>query len=156
MISPWVSCDTSLPSMTANSATDYISPRALKRAGLTYITPGSQHDAYSEPSQSPPEWWVDIAKGTVQNMMIWGGGGEVLIDSIRLFADKVGAGFASAEQESPVGAADDEKELLPRFVFTVTPGCGHEQMIIDALMFGMVKGGVAAKELENWLSAVLS
>lgn len=117
-----------------------------------FIEPGTQHDSYSEPNLSPPEWWADIAKGTVRNVFIWGGGGEVLLDGIKQFADKVSAGFSSPDV-LPTG--EDKGEKGPgRFKFVVTEGCCHEEMIIDELALGMVKGD-AAREVDNWLSAVL-
>lgn len=153
MISPWASFRTDWPAFESNAESDYITPRAVKRAACTYIAPGSGHDIYSEPATSPPEWWADIANDTVRNVMIWGGGGEVLLDGIRSFADKVGAGFASADTAALYG--DGGEKRPPRFTFIVTPKCAHEEMIIDELLFGLVKGD-AAREVEKWLSAVLS
>lgn len=153
MISPWVSFRTDWPTFESNDESDYISPRAVKRAASAYIAPGSQPDFYAEPETSPPEWWVEIASNAVRNVMIWGGGGEVLLDGIRSFADKVSAGFAQVD----AGALDgkEAEKRPPRFMLIITPKCGHEEMIIDELLFGLVKGD-AASEVEKWLSAILS
>lgn len=86
--------------------------------------------------------------------MIWGGGGEVLLDGIKDFAAKVNNGFSRADPASCVQENGSEKRL-PRFVFVVTPKCAHEEMIIDELTMDWVKGD-AAREVEKWLSAVLS
>lgn len=117
------------------------------------MTPGSVHDAYSEPVSAEKEWWGEVAGQVVRKVLIWGGGGEVLIDSISEFAGKVGSGFASVSGEG--ADADGGAKGAPRFRFVVTPGCAHEEMIIDELAFGWVKGA-AAKEVEERLSAVLS
>lgn len=86
--------------------------------------------------------------------MIWGGGGEVLLDGIKDFAAKVGTGFSHVH---PASAPDNDAEKRPaRFMFIVTPRCAHEEMIIDELTMDWVKGREAAKEVEKWLSAVLS
>lgn len=149
LISPWVSFRTDLPSFTANAESDYIGPRALRRAATTYIAPGSQHDAYSEPANSPAEWWVDVGHRVLGRMMIWVGGGEVLLDGAREFADKVEGGF----REEAVGGVGEKTGS--RFSLVVTPGCAHEEMIIDELTFGRAKGD-ASREIERWLSSALS
>lgn len=170
LISPWISFSTSWPTFDSNAESDYISKRAIARAATTYIAPGSKPDAYAEPNTSPVEWWADIAKSVVQNVLIWGGGGEVLLDGIKDFAAKVGEGFSRADgnsssllSSSPAvqkdeGAVEQREQppSLPRFRFIVTPHCAHEEMIIDELALGWVKGGDAARELETWLSTVLS
>lgn len=97
----------------------------------------------------------------VSNILIWGGGGEVLLDGIKDFAAKVGEGFSRADgaPSSPSVQKDEaavKQRPLPRFRLLVTPHCAHEEMIIDELALGLVKGGDAAKEVETWLSTVLS
>ncbi|KAJ4387511.1 hypothetical protein N0V93_008104 [Gnomoniopsis smithogilvyi] len=154
LISPWISFSTSWPTFESNAESDYISRRAINRAAITYIAPGSKPDAYSEPNTSPVDFWADVAKRAVQNLLIWGGGGEVLIDGIKDFAAKVSAGFAQAD---PSSVQDDgSTKRPPRFKLIVTPKCAHEEMIIDELALGWVKGGEAARDVESWLSAVLS
>lgn len=150
LISPWVSFRTDLPSFASNAEADYIGPRALRRAATTYIAPGTQHDAYSEPAESPAEWWVDVGRDVLTSMMIWVGGGEVLLDGARAFADKVEGGF-----RGELGQEEGGKKTGARFSFVVTPGCAHEEMIIDELTMGLAKGD-ASREIERWLSSALS
>lgn len=161
LLSPWVSFSTNWPTFDTNAESDYISRRAIARAATTYVAPGSKPDAYAEPNTSPVEWWADIAKSVVQNVFIWGGGGEVLLDGIKDFAAKVGEGFSRADRDpsSPSVQKNEEgskQRSPPRFRFLVTPHCAHEEMIIDELALGWVRGGDAAKEVEIWLSTVLS
>lgn len=162
LISPWISFNTTTPSFETNAESDYFGAKAVGKAALYYIRPGTAHDVYSEPATSPPEWWVHIAADTVQHLMIWAGGGEVLVDGIRAFADKVGAGFQRAADLSLVPSAGGETSgqgekpppAYSRFRFVETPKCAHEEMIIDELAFGRVKGE-GSKEIEEWLSSVL-
>lgn len=153
LLSPWVSFATSWPSFESNAESDYISRKAVDRAASAYIEPGSQHDAYSEPNTSPPEWWVDVAQQAVQNVLIWGGGGEILLDGIKEFAAKVSAGFARVDPSAVLESSTEKRPA--RFTFIVTPKCAHDEMLIDELTLGWVKKD-AAKEVEKWLSAVLS
>lgn len=163
LISPWVSFDTTAPSFAQNAESDYFGARAVQKAARYYIAADAAHDAYSEPATAPPQWWVDVAGETVQHLMIWAGGGEVLLDGIRGFADMVGAGFQGAadaaadRSPSSSGAgvgADEKPPAYSRFSFVVTPKCAHEEMIIDELAFGRVKGE-ASKSIEEWVSSVL-
>lgn len=116
------------------------------------MAPGSQSDEYSEPVKTPPEWWADVANVAVRNIIIWAGGGEVLLDEIRAFADNIKAGFKAADPDRVEGNTTDTGP--PRFLFTVTPKSAHEEMIIEELAFGLVKGE-AAREVEQLLSGVL-
>lgn len=164
LISPWVSFRTDAPSFEANAESDYFGARAVGRAAAAYVAPGAEHDAYSEPATCPPGWWADVAGGAVRDVMVWAGGGEVLLDGIRGFADMVGAGFQRGEADPPSASGGDgggggggapEKPPRPRFSFVVTPRCAHEEMIIDELTFGRAKGD-ASREIEEWLSTVLT
>ncbi|KAI3395071.1 hypothetical protein diail_1828 [Diaporthe ilicicola] len=151
LISPWISFRINEPSFSTNAESDYLTPRALKRASNAYIPPGGQHDHYSQPVTAPVEWWADIARVAVEKMMIWGGGGEVLIDGIRAFAATVKDGFAEADAER---INRDEQKGTERFTFVVTPKHSHEEMIIDEVFFRSKKGE-GAEVIERWLSGVL-
>lgn len=91
--------------MTTNATSDYLTPRALNRASKAFIgwsgSPGTSrpnpHDEYSEPIRVPSDWWADVAENVVDEVMIWGGGGEVLIDGIRAYAGTMAEGFAMAD-----------------------------------------------------------
>jgi acetyl esterase/lipase len=151
LISPWVSFDVTTPSMSNNAESDYLTPRALRRASNAYIPPGGEHDHYSQPVTAPVEWWADVARSVVDKMMIWGGGGEVLIDGIRTFAATVKNGFAEADAER---ISQEEQKGTDRFSFVVTPRNSHEQMIIDDVFFRSKKGE-GAEVIERWLSGAL-
>ncbi|KAG8162227.1 hypothetical protein KVR01_007992 [Diaporthe batatas] len=151
LISPWISFQLNDPSVASNAESDYLTPRALTRASNAYIPPGGEHDHYSQPATAPVEWWSDIARSVVDKMMIWGGGGEVLIDVIRSFAATVKNGFSEADAER---VSRDEQKGTDRFTFVVTPKHAHEEMIIDEVFF-RIKKGEGAEVIERWLSGVL-
>ena len=116
------------------------------------MAPGSQHDNYSQPGNAPAEWWENVADKVLNEIMIWGGGGEVLIDSIRKFAHTVKNGFADADGRQTVKA--DSASSRNRFRFVVTPEHAHEEMIIDHLL-GIRKSGKGAREIEDWMINIL-
>jgi hypothetical protein len=105
LISPWISFDTTDRSYTTNALSDYLTLTAVKRASAAFIgwsgTVGASrpndHDAYSEPIQAPAEWWAAVAESVVEEVMVWGGSGEILIDGIRAFAGTMAEGFAMAD-----------------------------------------------------------
>lgn len=153
LISPWVSFRPHGATFDDNRETDYVTPKAVRRAAAAYVAPGAQHDAYSEPATSPPDWWADVARHVLRNVFIWGGGGEVLLGGIQAFADKVRAGFARADPAAAYRPGSGEKGVS-RFEFVVTPRQAHEEMIIDEVFFS--KKGAGARAVEEWLSAALS
>jgi hypothetical protein len=69
---------------------------AVDRASTAFIGTAS-HDSYSEPIQASSEWWAAVADIAVDEIMIWGGGGEILIDGIRAYAGTMAEGFAMAD-----------------------------------------------------------
>jgi acetyl esterase/lipase len=107
MISPWVAFRTDDDSFRRNAKSDFLTTAGLNRASNTYIGPGGRHDNYTEPVRAPPEWWSDVAN-VVSEIMIWGGGGEVLIDGIRRFKRNVKTGFNLADVD---GSAVTTSEL---------------------------------------------
>lgn len=153
LISPWVSFRAEGATFTTNSETDYVTTKALRRAASAYIASGTSHDFYSEPVTSPADWWADIATHVLRHIFIWGGGGEVLLDGIHSFADKVSGGFLRADPAATYRHTAEKG--VPRCSFVVTPRQAHEEMIIDEVFFRNKKGE-GALEIEKWLSSVLS
>lgn len=88
-------------------------------------------DEYSEPIRGDVEWYSGLSRVT-KDILVWGGGGEVLIDSI----EKLGKTL---------------KEAHPKTELVVQPGAGHEDFIIDVLLD--IKGkGEGTKLIESWLA----
>ena len=166
LISPWVDFATTDPSFERNGQKDYLTMTALNRASSTFVGLGGKRDIYCHPSEAGEEAWRDVA-GKVGEILVWGGGGEVLIDGIRKFAGIVKNGFemadgtsldketgpVSKEMEAPAegGNAGDERPA-ERVKFVETPEMAHEEMIIDRVLRIKAKeqGEV---EIENWLSS---
>ena len=108
-ISPWVAFGTKYDSFTRNAKSDYLTIAGLNRASNAYIGPGGRHDNYTEAVRAPPEWWAGVAN-VVSEIMIWGGGGEILIDGIRRFKRSVQSGFNLAAYIDGSGVATSELE----------------------------------------------
>ncbi|SMQ46132.1 unnamed protein product [Zymoseptoria tritici ST99CH_3D7] len=111
LISPWVKFATDDPSWTRNASTDMFVPTAGHRWTDLFLG-SSPKDNYNEPIRGNSEWYSDLDK-IVSDVLIWGGGGEVLIDSIRDFS-------------KTIEAAHSKTKLV------VEPGAGHEEFIFDA------------------------
>jgi hypothetical protein len=109
LISPWISFDTETSSFKTNQFSDYLTSTATNRASEAFVGPGIKHDSYSEPINAPVEWWKEVAKKAVRDVLIWGGGGEVLIDGIRTFGEHIieGFGMEDAERSNAKTAAHD-------------------------------------------------
>lgn len=160
MISPWISFETTSTSMETNKRSDYLTKAALNKASAAFIGPGAKHDAYSQPIDAPAEWWKEVADKVVEDVMVWGGGGEVLIDGIRTFAANVISGFEGAEGERPAAiangmsnvAAESEKHIRAKLV--VSPHEAHEEMIINYLLY-IKKEDDGGRQIKKWLVDVL-
>ncbi|KAF1984622.1 alpha/beta-hydrolase [Aulographum hederae CBS 113979] len=117
LISPWVDFDTTRPSLKHNAKSDYLTATALDRASGAFgaIATGGKHDEYSEPVKAPVEWWADVSK-VVKEVLVWGGGGEVLIDGIEEFGARMKEGFDRADGiemvvgKGKVGGKDERSE----------------------------------------------
>jgi hypothetical protein len=114
LISPWISFDTQKPSFQQNRTSDYLTIEALNRASHAYIGSGNKHDEYSEPINASVEHWTDVANHAVEKIFVWGGGGEILIDGIKEFANHIIKGFSKAEDftSNPI-PTDPEKAERP-------------------------------------------
>ena len=62
-LSPWLSFDTTWPSMTYNAHKDIDTPDVLKYWSDLYLG-GRAPDNYSEPALAPAEWWKDAGVGS--------------------------------------------------------------------------------------------
>ncbi|KAF2235019.1 alpha/beta-hydrolase [Viridothelium virens] len=167
LISPWVDFATGEESFERNKETDYLSIRALDRASSTFVGLGGKRDMYCHPSEAESEAWRDVA-GKVDEILIWGGGGEILIDGIRKFAGIVEKGFdlaqdAGVDKETGVGSKEVEAEVgnggkeghrEKRVKYVETPRMAHEEMIIDRVL-RIKKRERGEAEIESWLSSRL-
>lgn len=84
LISPWVSFASDDPSFKTNQTTDLIPNLGAERWGNSYLG-DAPPDAYNQAILADASWWKGL-DDVVKEILIWGGGGEVLIDSINAFS----------------------------------------------------------------------
>lgn len=157
LISPWIFFDTTSPSFEANRHSDYLTKIALNKASAAFIGPNATHDAYSQPVDAPAEWWTEVADKAVEDLLVWGGGGEVLIDGIKKFAGNVISGFEATT--STIRTVVDEKAQArvgthQRAKLVVSPEEAHEEMIINYLFY-IKKEDDGGRQIKKWLVDVL-
>ena len=75
-------------------------------------------------------WFRDL-ETKVEDIFVWGGGGEVLIDSIDAIAKKL-------------------KQAHPNVDYVIEPGACHEDFIIEKLL-GYKHKPQGTKLIESWL-----
>lgn len=81
-LSPWLSFDTSWPSMKYNAGKDIDSAHTLKEWANTYLN-GRPADNYSEPVLAPSSWWQDAQ---VEKTLVVVGEDEMFIDGVKAWA----------------------------------------------------------------------
>jgi acetyl esterase/lipase len=143
LISPWVSLtqhDTA--AHKRNAERDVFDSRALSRWAAAFLNSTSPFagDAYTEPIVASPEWWEPVAD-VVEEVLIWGGGNEILIDSIEAFAKKFSVGFRRRGGHVTV---------------VVTKGAMHDEMIFERALGYNGDSGTGSKiVVENWVKSKL-
>ena len=110
---------------------------------------------------APVEWWTEVARTAVEDVLVWGGGGEVLIDGITKFAENVIAGFQASSPTiraiSPEGQTTPEKlnrAARERAKLVVSPNEAHEEMIINYLFY-IKKEDDGGRQIKKWLVETL-
>ncbi|KAI9664838.1 MAG: hypothetical protein M1821_006286 [Bathelium mastoideum] len=130
LISPWVSFATDDPSYARNALKDILAPAALRRWGANFLG-GAEGDAYNQAVLAPAGWWDGLA-GVAGGVFVYGGGREVLIDSIEAVAGVLARAW-------------------PEGVRVEVQGDGaHEDMIADAMM-GYEGKGVGTVWVEEFV-----
>ncbi|TKA31265.1 hypothetical protein B0A54_15320 [Friedmanniomyces endolithicus] len=88
-------------------------------------------DYYNQPADADEQWFSGLDK-KVKDMFVYAGGGEILIDSIELFVQKL-------------------KQAHPRVEFFVQSGAGHDDIILDKVL-GYKKKAEGTKVIESWIA----
>ncbi|GAB7350358.1 hypothetical protein MBLNU459_g0987t1 [Dothideomycetes sp. NU459] len=132
LISPWVSFDVNQASFHRNYQSDFL-PQGNTRWSQAFLGT-AKSDAYNEPVTADKSWFQGLA-GAASEILVWGGGGEVLIDSIEVIQKKL-------------------KDANPKTDYVVEPGACHEQFLIDILL-GYKEKGQGTKVIEEWISSKL-
>ncbi|KXT03923.1 hypothetical protein AC578_9250 [Pseudocercospora eumusae] len=106
LISPWVKFSTTDDSWKRNATSDMIPPIAAARWASLFK--GSRpSDEYNEPILGDAKWYAGLDR-VVKDVLVWGGDGEVLIDSIQDFAKTLKAAHAKVDLVVEKGAAHED------------------------------------------------
>jgi len=145
-LSPWVSFDTSHPSYARNAQSDMFDHVPLETWSSAFLGSNKRQgirmgDSYSEPLIAEPSWWNGVHK-VVSQVMIWGGGGEILIDGIKAFAEKFSEGWTSG------GGAPGNVRVI------IEDKMCHEEMVVDVILGYKVKGK-GARDVEDFVRSKL-
>lgn len=138
LISPWVSFQYDAPSMHSNAESDAFTGATLKKWSDAFLSDPSNSSEYSEPATAPASWWSELSQ-VVSEVLIWGGGGEILIDGIKDWAKKFEEGY---------GGAGGKVTTI------ITPKAAHDDPIIDVVL-GYKTKGEGAQAVESWIKAKL-
>lgn len=84
LISPWVSFDTSVDSMTQNERKDFLTAGSIGPWVAAFLS-GAPTDPWNQPLMASPEWWEQLK---VDEVLINAGADEIMIDDIRAFAKR--------------------------------------------------------------------
>ncbi|KAF2743583.1 alpha/beta-hydrolase [Sporormia fimetaria CBS 119925] len=142
LISPWASFNAHTQSFKTNAEKDMFDARTLTRWSSAFLGSDSPFagDFYSEPVLAPAWWWektVDV----VDEVLIWGGENEVLIDGIQEFAKRFEKGFAGKGG---------------KLTTIVSPKAAHVEMIVESLLGYPGDSGTGSREaVKGWLKAKL-
>lgn len=91
-------------------------------------------DNYNQPILADVSWFSGI-ESKVKEILVWGGGGEILIDSIDAISKKL-------------------KEAHPKTEYVLEPGAAHEEFIMEALI-GYKDKNEGTKLVESWMKSRL-
>ena len=143
LISPWCSLTQHhTAAHVRNAERDMFDSRTMSRWAAAFLNSTSPFagDAYSEPVLAGPEWWEPVAD-VVDEVLIWGGENEILIDGIEAFSKKFSVGFRRRGGHVNV---------------VVTKGAMHEEMIIERLLGYKGDSGTGSQGVvEEWVKAKL-
>lgn len=131
LISPWVKFPPDDDSVKRNATSDMVTPQAAKRWSSLFLGPAAL-DNYNQPILANLTWFrgLDLK---IKDVLVWGGGGEVLIDSIQAIGKTL-------------------KDANPKTEVVIEPGAAHEDFIIEK-MLGYKEKGEGTKLIESWVAA---
>jgi len=133
LISPWTKFGTDDDSVKRNATSDMVTPTAANRWSSLFLG-SSPQDNYNQPIFADVSWWKGLDL-KVKDILVWGGGGEVLIDSIEASTKVL-------------------KEAHSRTELVVQPNAAHEDFIMDKLL-GYKNKAQGTEVVENWIKARL-
>ncbi|KAF2111572.1 Alpha/Beta hydrolase protein [Lophiotrema nucula] len=142
LISPWCSFNTHTPAFETNAEKDMFTGKTLHRWSSAFLGSTSPFvgDFYSEPVLAPASWWEPVSD-LVDEVLIWGGGNEILLDGIEELARRFQVGFGGRGGKLSV---------------VVTPKAAHVEPIVERLLGYKGDSGTGSREaVEGWVRAKL-
>lgn len=142
LISPWCSFNTHTPSYETNAERDCFDARPLQRWSTAFLGSDSPFagDFYNEPVTAPASWWEGTAD-VIEEVLIWAGGNEILLDGIEEFSKRFTKGFGG--KGGRVNTA-------------ITAKAAHIEMILELLLGYKGDSGTGSAEVVNgWVKAKL-
>ncbi|KAJ5689829.1 hypothetical protein N7462_004221 [Penicillium macrosclerotiorum] len=94
MIAPWTLLDTEFPGQEIYHGGDIITTAVAGPWSSAYLGPQPARDFYTDLSNAPTDWF---ARFPVQAILVTCGGNEIMMPIIQDFAQKLQAGFPTAE-----------------------------------------------------------
>lgn len=105
LVSPWLSFDTTYPSMARNYDRDIDPPKKLEIMAKDYLL-GRKSDNYTEAVGAPIDWWEH---SPLEGTLVVAGADEVFVDSQQEWVDK----FKIAGNKIDTVFAQDECHIAP-------------------------------------------
>ena len=142
LMSPWCSFNTHTRAYDANAEQDCFDRRPLERWSAAFLGSDSPFagDFYNEPVLAPTAWWEGTAS-VIQEVLIWGGGSEILLDGIEEFTKRFTKGFT--KQGGRVNTV-------------ITPRAAHIEPILELLLgYKGDSGTGSAAAVKDWVRAKL-
>lgn len=142
LLSPWCSFNTHTPAFEENAERDCFDRRALSRWSGAFLGSDSPFagDFYNEPVTAPASWWEGTAD-VIDEVLIWGGGNEILIDGIEEFSKRFTKGFGGKGG---------------RVNTVVTKNAAHMESILELIIgYKEDSGTGSSKVIKDWVRAKL-
>ncbi|KAK3068185.1 hypothetical protein LTR53_014454 [Teratosphaeriaceae sp. CCFEE 6253] len=130
LISPWAQFIPNDESIKQYGSSDMIPKPAAQRWSSNYLG-SAKLDKYNHPIDADAEWFAGLDK-SVRDILVYGGGAEILIDSIRVFTKTL-------------------QQAHPRVELVVQPGAAHDDIILDKVL-GYKRKAEGTKVIESWLA----
>lgn len=101
LISPWTDFSVDQGSFDRNYKTDMLCKEVGARWRTAFMG-NAEKDNYAQPAMAPADWFSKIDT-VIGDLLIWGGGGEVLLDSIDATAKRMKGVFPKTKYVVEVG-----------------------------------------------------
>lgn len=142
LMSPWCSFNTHTRAYETNAEKDLFDRRALERWSTAFLGSDSPFagDFYNEPVTAPSWWWEGTAS-VIDEVLVWAGANEILIDSIEAWTERFTKGF---------GGQGGRVNTI------TTPKAAHMEPILELILgYKGDSGTGGATAIQDWARAKL-